>query len=126
MSTKFRQLPEQMKRILKSIAAIAGMLTLVVASVWNLQAAVGTALGGLLAVANLWAFARIIPDIMQPKSSSIPGPVQAALKVIVVVLAFFLFFKQNVIPALSLVIGYGALPLGIFLGSLGKTSTNDD
>lgn len=82
------------------------------------RSAFGVAVGGLLATANLAIFARIGQAFVARKGNTAPWGVIAVLKLVVLFGGIWLILKSGVVSGLALACGYGALPIGITVGSL--------
>lgn len=78
----------------------------------------GVVIGGLMATANLWVFARVGQAFMAKKGNTAPWAVIALLKMALLFGGVWLILRTGVISPLALVAGYAALPVGITIGSL--------
>ena len=99
------------------------------------------AAGGLaIATANLWALARVVAALLPtdaptdapaadgtegPRTGRGPGPrgfaawsLLAALKMVGLVALVWLLMRRGVVSPLPMLVGFGALPIGIAIGSL--------
>ncbi|HVY48603.1 MAG TPA: ATP synthase subunit I [Minicystis sp.] len=85
----------------------------------------GVAVGGAIATANLWLLARIGRAFVSEKGRGAWVAI-AVLKLVVLFGGVFLLIKSGVVSGVSLAIGYGALPIGITLGSLFGPKPPDD
>jgi hypothetical protein len=94
-------------------AAWAVLLTIGAAATSGWNAAVSTGLGGLLAVANLWAFAFVGRGVLAGGPKGRFWGMMGALKFAALILAGFLLLRSGMINGFALAIGYGALPLGV-------------
>ncbi len=103
-----------------SIGATALALTVVSALLFDPRATVGVAVGGLLATLNFILFIRLVGAFMSQKGNAAPWAVLAGVKLLGLFAVVYIILKRGDLPALSLAIGYGALPIGISLGSLVK------
>jgi hypothetical protein len=103
-----------------SIGATALALTVVSALLFDPRATVGVAVGGLLATLNFILFIRLVGAFMSQKGNAAPWAVLAGVKLLGLFAVVYIILKRGDLPALSLAIGYGALPIGISLGSLFK------
>lgn len=79
--------------------------------------ALGAAIGGALATANLWVLGRVTRAFVAQKHAA-PWAVIAAVKLIALFIGVWIILKSGVIPPLALAFGYAALPIGITIGSL--------
>jgi len=94
-------------------AAWSVLLTIGAAATIGWSAALSTGLGGLLAVANLAAFAFIGRGVLAGGSKSRFWGMMGALKFAVLLGAGFLLLRSSIIDGFAFAIGYGALPLGV-------------
>jgi hypothetical protein len=91
------------------------------------RAALGVLIGGALATINLWVFGRIGEALIARRGQTAPASFITLIKLGVLFGAVWLILKSGVVSGLSLVVGYGALPLGITIGSLfGPRPPDDD
>jgi len=82
--------------------------------------AIGTLIGGMLATANLVLFIRIVETFVSQSQAgkAVPWAMLWALKLLGLFLCVFVILRRGDVSALSFVLGYGALPIGIALSSL--------
>ena len=85
----------------------------------------GVAVGGAIATANLWLFARIGQAFLSEKGRG-PWMAIAVVKLVFLFGGVFLLIKHDIVSGISLAVGYGAMPLGITLGSLFGPKPPDD
>lgn len=88
----------------------------VVAPFWGL----GVLVGGMLATANLVLFIRLGRMYLELQGQSTPWALMAVLKLIGLFACVGVILWRGAVPPLAFVIGYGALPIGISIGSLIK------
>jgi hypothetical protein len=87
-------------------------------------AAISVACGGALAAGNLWALARVVaallPDSRRAAEAQSRGAwgVLAALKMVGLIAVAWLLMRRGIASPLPMLIGFGALPIGIAIGSL--------
>lgn len=82
------------------------------------RAALGVAIGGSIAVANLYVFARVGQAFVSRRGRLAPWAVVAAIKLLVLLGGIWLILRTNLVPPLALTAGYASLIVGITLGSL--------
>jgi ATP synthase I chain len=113
-----------MRRILGAVAvAGAGLAAcaLVVSGPWS---AFSVAAGAAIATANLWVLARIVrallpTDAEGARAQSRAGwALVAMLKMVGLFGVVWLLIRHGLVSPMSLVVGLGALPIGIAIGSL--------
>jgi hypothetical protein len=107
-----------MKAAIVSVAITGAVLALAALASYGARAALGVAVGGAIATVNLLVFARIGQAFVSQRGNSAPWAVIAVVKLIALLGGVWLILKSGVISGLALTIGYGALPIGITLGSL--------
>jgi hypothetical protein len=111
----------------------AAMITVVVAAcaftgvaayAWSLRAALSVAVGGAIAVSNLWVLARIVASLMPAEGEDIATnaksawTVMALLKLTVLFGGVWFLMTKHLVDPIPLVVGFGALPIGIAIGSI--------
>lgn len=118
-------------RLRVSIVAVAlcgATLTLPALIVMGPRTALSVAVGAAIAAGNLWVLARIVTELL-PNSESVSrhrGSLSAAgvwvllaiLKMFVLFAVVWLLMRCALVSPLSLLVGFGSLPLGIAIGSL--------
>jgi hypothetical protein len=82
------------------------------------RAALGVAIGGALATANLAVFARLGDAFIARRGNTVPWTVVALLKLVFLFGGVWMILTSDIVSGLALAAGYGALPVGITLGSL--------
>jgi len=102
------------------IGVIGSAVVLVVGAyaVMGQQVAQGVAIGGGLAAINLWVFAVIGEAVVTQRGRTSPWAAVGMLKLVALLGVVWLILRSGVASGLSLAVGYGALPIGITLGSL--------
>lgn len=103
------------------VALIAGALA-IVAAIWaSPRAGFSVALGGVFALLNLWLIARIVRAFLGGSSNRLSWGLVTLFKFTGMFAALYFLFKSGLVEVLPVVIGYGALPLGIVASQLQKT-----
>jgi hypothetical protein len=100
------------------VAAAGLAATLVSPFVIGPEHMLGIAIGAAIGVANLWAIASVVRGLV--RGNALPWSVVAAVKFAAVLFVVFIVLKNDWASALSLAIGYSALPVGIVIGQLGR------
>lgn len=113
--------------VLWSVTGVAGVLCLVGLVVFGARAALGVAIGGGIALANLAVFVRVVRGVLSPGRRGRIWILVGIVKIFALFGGVWLLWRSAVVSPLSLVIGYGALPLGITLGNLlaGRSDSPD-
>ncbi|MDP9151884.1 MAG: hypothetical protein M3O36_18330 [Myxococcota bacterium] len=130
------------RRLRTAIAAVAlsgAVVALATAAFGGSGAALSAATGASLAAANLWLLARIVTSIFPdegPEASGHPGAragataassatrasagwtVVVLLKMIGLFGVVWLLMRHGAVSPLPMLVGFGALPIGIAIGSL--------
>lgn len=109
----------QVQFVIASIAVV-GLLLAVGASVgWGFHTGLGVVAGATLATLNMWAFKRIGTGLFgaQGTRRRLWG-VLGAVKFVVLAAVVVALVALHLVQPIALVIGYGAMPIGITIGSL--------
>jgi hypothetical protein len=106
------------------LAAVA--LTVAAALLFDASVATGVGLGGVLATSNLLLFARLGQAFLAQGGMGRPWMALAVLKLFGLFVAMFLLLRHTDLSALALLVGYGALPIGIVLAGLFGPKPPDD
>jgi hypothetical protein len=112
--------PERDDGVLRSLVAVAVAtmaLTVLAPFAFGKAAMLGVAIGGALAVANLWAIAAIVRGFL--RGAGLPWAVFGALKFSALLFVVWIVLRNDWADMMPLVLGYAALPLGIVVGQLG-------
>ncbi|MFT3774302.1 MAG: ATP synthase subunit I [Minicystis sp.] len=87
-------------------------------AVGGISTGFGVLVGGLIATANLWVFAKVGQAFLTKKGNTAPWGIIALLKMLLLFGGVWLILRSGAVSALSLIVGYCALPIGIAVGSL--------
>jgi hypothetical protein len=116
-----------MRAVVLSVAGSAVVMALIALAWQGTRAALGVAIGGAIATANLYVFARIGVAFIARRGRTAPWAVIAVLKLLALLGGVWLILKSGVVSPLSLAIGYSSLVVGITLGTLfGPKPPGDD
>jgi hypothetical protein len=107
-----------MRAMVLAVFACGGVFALFTLPFFGGRAALGVAIGGVLATANLAVFARLGDAFIARKGNTVPWTVIALLKLVFLFGGVWMILKSEIVSGLALAAGYGALPVGITLGSL--------
>ncbi len=118
-----QRLDPRMRASLAGVAVSGGALALGGLVLAGPGAAFSIAVGAGLALGNLWALARIVVALLpeEPESSSggLAGwALLGALKMFALMGAVWLLMRHGIVSPIPMVIGFGALPMGIAMGAL--------
>src|SRR5690349_16154675 len=73
---------------------------------------------GVIAAVNLIVLARIVQAFLGNKGNTAPWAIIAVLKLVFLLGGVYLLVKSDLLPVLSLAVGYMSLPVGIVAASL--------
>ncbi len=107
-----------MRAAIVSVAICAAVLAMGAFMAFGARSGVGVIIGGSIATANLWVFSRIGEAFVSRRGNTAPWALIAVLKLAVLLFGVWMILKSGIVSGLSLTVGYGALPIGITLGSL--------
>jgi hypothetical protein len=82
------------------------------------RVALGVAIGAAIATANLWVFAKLGKAFLDPKATKGPWLAVAFLKLVILFGGVWWILKTGTVNGLPVAVGYGALPLGITIGTI--------
>lgn len=107
----------RMNAILAAVGLVGVVLALVALLGWGARSAGGVAIGGALAVLNLWIFSRIGKALV---SGGRPARWAALgiFKFLALAGALYLLIDNGLVGPISLMLGYASLPTGITLATL--------
>jgi hypothetical protein len=122
-------LDPRMCTALAAVAAFGGMFAIGAGSAWGLRTATSVAVGALIALLNLYGLARILSSLVGGHASegeSNPGlmGVLAVVKICGLFGGVWLLMARHLVDPIPLVVGWGALPIGITIGSLVSDKTD--
>ena len=113
-----------MRRCLAGVAIAGGVLAVCALAVADPWSAFSVAMGGAIATANLWILARIVHALLPSTAegaraqSRAAWALVAALKMVGLVGVVWLLMRHGVVSPVPMMVGFGALPIGIAIGSL--------
>jgi hypothetical protein len=117
----------RLRTAIRSVAVVGVALTAGALVVFGPGTAASVAAGAGLATGNLWALARIISALLPSTSEGARRQseegrggwaVVAILKMFGLVAVVWLLMRHGVVSPLPMVVGFGALPIGIAIGAL--------
>jgi hypothetical protein len=112
-------------RTLWSVALVGVAFAIIAVFVGGFRAAASVAVGATVGAANLWVIAILVRKLVSG-NSRLPWGAVSFIKLVVLFGGLFLLLKTGVVQILPLVIGYGALPLGITLAQRPIPQTADE
>ena len=105
-------------KTLVAVAIVGATATAVAALVGGVRPMIGVALGAAIAVGNLWVITRVVRGFISGTARA-PWGFVALVKFSLLIVGLWLLLRSGAVDLFPLVIGYGALPLGIFASQLG-------
>lgn len=107
----------QMMATIIAVAAVAVCLSVgaIVGFGWRMGAS--TACGGLVATANLWAFAHIGRGMLGGEGKRRLWGLLGGLKLIALLVTFYFLMQSGELSGLGIAAGYASLPLGVAIGN---------
>jgi hypothetical protein len=93
-------------------------MTAVAAVGFGARAALGVAIGGAIATANLYVFARIGDAFISGRGRVVPWAVIAVLKLGALLGGVYFILRSGIVSGLALTIGYSSLVVGTTFGTL--------
>ena len=121
---------------LRIVAIVGGVFTLGSLAFKDVRVTTSVLIGTALALGNLWVLAKIVASLMpaepektanaegaeatgaEPRRGAGGWGIVAILKIFALFGGAFLLWKSHVALPLPTLLGYGALPIGIFVGSV--------
>jgi len=107
-----------MRAALISVAGAALVMTLGALAAYGARAALGVAIGGAIATANLFVFAKVGEAFISRRGRTAPWAVIAVLKLFALLGGVWLILRSQIVSPLALTFGYASLIVGITLGTL--------
>jgi hypothetical protein len=120
------RLDAQLRASLVAVALCGSALAIAALPFFGLSAALSVAVGAGLATANLWALACIVTALLPDETRASSGGARSAvawavlgmLKMFALFAVVWLLMRHGVVSVLPMLVGFGALPIGIAIGSL--------
>lgn len=109
---------QAMRGAVMAVGVSGAALTLLAFAFFSARVGLGVVLGGALATANLYVFAKLGDALLVRKGNAAPWAAIALVKLVFLFGSVGLILKNDLVPALALAAGYGALPIGITFGFL--------
>lgn len=107
--------------------AVAGVVASIVSFfLFGWSGFLGSAVGGAVAVSNLWAVSRIVRGLIEETRYRARWSMFAVMKLTVLIGVVFSLVTSGIAPILPLAIGYAALPVGVVIGQLWTPAPADE
>lgn len=107
-----------LRAVLRWVAGTAAVLTVGALLAYGARAALGVAIGGAIAVVNLYVFARIVDAFLSRRGRTASWTLIACVKLIGLMGLVWLILKSGIVSGVALMVGYVSLVVGITLGTL--------
>jgi hypothetical protein len=117
-------LDARMRLCLLAVALTGSAFAVGAWAVFGARSALAVALGSGIATGNLWVLGRIVTALLPVEAAGARAQSRAGwvlvamLKMVGLVGALWLLMRHGWVSPLSLMAGFGALPIGIAIGSL--------
>jgi hypothetical protein len=117
-------LDARMRRCLLAVALSGAASTSGALVVFGARSAFSVALGSGIATGNLWVLGRIVGALLPSEAAGARAQSKAGwvlvamLKMVGLIGLLWLLMRHGVVSPLSLMAGFGSLPIGIAIGSL--------
>ncbi|WP_437732901.1 ATP synthase subunit I [Sorangium sp. So ce1335] len=107
-----------MRAVLRWVAGTAAVLSVAGLLAYGVRAALGVAIGGAIATANLYVFARIVDAFISRRGHTVSWTVIAMVKLGALMGGVWLILKSEAVSGVAMMVGYASLVVGISLGTL--------
>jgi hypothetical protein len=117
-----RGVDPQTRVAIVGVAAMGATFAVGALAGWGVHAGISVATGAGIAVANLYGLARIVGALLGARVEGDPGAgiwgILAVLKIVILFGGIWFLLSTRLVDPMPLVVGWGALPVGIALGTL--------
>jgi hypothetical protein len=118
METTDHERDEGLGRALIAVAVASVVLTSLAPFAFGSGALLGAAVGGALALSNLWVIAVVVRGFL--RGAGLPWGALAAVKFLALLFLVWIVLRNGWAQPVALALGYAALPLGIVVAQLGR------
>jgi ATP synthase I chain len=118
---RLRPLDGRLRASLLAVAACGVALILGALFILGLPAARSVGVGAAIATVNLWALARIVTALLVVEERTRGAGAWAflgSLKMVGLFALVWLLMRSHAVSPLAMLVGFGALPMGIAIGAL--------
>jgi hypothetical protein len=122
MVTKSNEQRQGLGAALWSVAVVGLLFAVAAPSFLGSGSRSSVAIGAALALVNLWVVARTVRGFLYPEGPRSPWISLAMLKFAVLFLGVTFLVRGGYAKILPLIVGYGALPVGIVVSQLKSAS----
>jgi hypothetical protein len=110
------------------VAAMGGLFAVGGGVGFGLRVGISVAVGALIAVGNLYGLARIVGALLGSRAEGDPGSGMWGVLAVVKILGLFggvwLLLGAHLVEPIGLVVGWGALPVGVTLATFFSDKTD--
>lgn len=107
-----------LRAAIRGVALTGVVFTVAALLATTARTAIGVGTGAVIATVNLIVFARVGEALIARRGATAPWAAVAMIKLVVLLGGVWLILRHGYVSALPLAIGFGALPVGIVLGTL--------
>jgi hypothetical protein len=111
-------LDQTLKAAIRAVFLTGAVFAIGGAVLADLRFGLGVLFGGVIAGVNLVVLARVVKAFLDNTGRAAPWVVVGILKLTFLLGGVYLIVKSGVVPVLALAVGYGALPVGVVVGTL--------
>lgn len=101
-----------------AVGSLGALMAATAAFTWGARMAASVGTGSVIATSNLYVLSRIVGAMVKGGSGGGAWGVIALVKMLVLFGGIWLLMTHGLVDPIGLVVGYGALPIGIAIGSL--------
>ncbi len=121
---------DRLVRTFLTVAVVGALLTLAEAFASSGRAGLSAAMGSVTAISNLYVLSRIVRTVAvptaDPSNAGFAWGVLALGKIMVLFGGLWFLMTHHLVDPIPLVVGYGALPIGIAIGAVVSDKTARD
>jgi hypothetical protein len=101
-----------------AVGSLGVLMAATAAYTWGARMAFSVGTGSLIATSNLYVLSRIVGAMVKGGAGAGAWGVVALVKMVVLFGGIWILMTHGLVDPMGLVVGYGALPIGIAIGSL--------
>ncbi len=101
-----------------AVASLGALMAVTAAFTWGARMAFSVGTGATIAGSNLYVLSRIVGAMVRGGSGAGAWGISAFTKMLVLFGGIWLLMTRGLVDPMGLVVGYGALPIGIAIGSI--------
>jgi hypothetical protein len=100
------------------VGSLGTLMAVTAAFTWGARMAFSVGAGAAIATSNLYVLSRIVLAMVRGGAGAGAWSVIALTKMLFLFGGIWLLMTRGLVDAMGLVVGYGALPIGIAIGSI--------